>query len=150
MTPLPPESRFQPSKLVLGTLGYAAVTFPLAYVWHLVLFERIYRKLGYFSRDEPIIAFGFISIVMQGFLLSLIYPYLYRGRSIVAGTLIIASVMGVYHWTMHVLSEAAKYPLEPLTTWFALETTYLALQFLLAGFVISLVYQFPGKQRRSA
>lgn len=131
----------QPTKILLGTLGYAAVTFPLAFVWHLVLFNTTYEELGYFTRDEPIIAFGFASIIIQGMVLSLIYPSLCRGKSIVRGALTLAGMMGLYHWTMHVLAEAAKHQIEPLTTWFALETTYLSIQFVLGGFLIALVHR---------
>ena len=137
-----------PSKIILGTFGYLIITFPLAYVWHLVLFEQTYRQLGYFSRDEPIIAFGFGAILMQGILLSIIYPRLCRGKSLVAGAVTLASIMGGYHWTMHVLAAAAKHPIEPLTTWFALETTYLAIQFVLGGFLLALVYRRTSKLDR--
>jgi len=127
-----------PGKTVLGTLGYVVVTFPLAYVWHLVAFKSTYEELGYISRKEPIVAFGFVAIVTQGVLLSAIYQKLCAGKSLLQGALTLAAVMGIYHWTTHVLAEAAKHPIEPLSAWFALESTYLAIQFLLGGFVIAL------------
>jgi hypothetical protein len=111
------------SRIALGTIGYAAVTFPLAYVWHLVAFKATYDELGYFSRDEPIVAFGFAAIVTQGVLLSVIYPHLCRGKPLIRGALTFAGIMGLYHWTTHVLAEAAKHSIEPLPTWFALEST---------------------------
>ncbi len=54
----------QPMRILAGTIGYLLIVFPLAYVWHLVLFKETYEKLGYFSREEPIIPFGFISILI--------------------------------------------------------------------------------------
>ncbi len=78
-------------------------------------------RLGYFGRDDPIIAFGFGAILFQGALLSVIYPFLCRGKTVLAGAATLALVMGGYHWTAHVLAEAAKHPIEPLTTWFAKE-----------------------------
>ena len=86
--------QFQPAKILLGTGGYLLITFPLAYVWHLVVFEPTYRELGYFSREEPIIAFGFGAILLQGILLSVIYPFLCRDRTIVSGAVTFALVMG--------------------------------------------------------
>ena len=130
-------------KIVLGTLSYAAITFPLAYVWHLVAFKATYDKLGYFSREEPIIVFGFFAILMQGAILSLIYPFLCRGMSFGKGAMTIALVMGVYHWTMHVLAAAAKQAIEPLPLWFGFETAYLAIQFTLAGLLLAIVYRKP-------
>lgn len=128
-------------KVILGTVGYGVITFPLAYIWHLVAFKETYQQLGYFSRDEPIIAFGFAAILVQGSILSFIYPYLCRGMSFGKGAITIALVMGVYHWTMHVLAAAAKQNIEPLPLWFGLETAYLAIQFSLAGLLLAFVYR---------
>ena len=136
----------QPNKILMGTIGYALITFPLAYVWHLVAFKSTYEGLGYFSRDEPIIAFGFISILIQGAILSFIYPLLCRDKSFVQGAAILVAAMGVYHWTMHVLAEAAKHQIEPLSTWFALETAYLAIQFGLGGCLLAFIYRTPRSQ----
>jgi len=131
----------QPRNILLGTLGYLLITFPLAYTWHLVLFAKTYDELGYFGRDEPIIAFGFGAILLQGILLSVIYPYLCRNRRVVSGAFMFALVMGGYHWTAHVLAAAAKQSISPLTTWFALETTYLVIQFTLGGLLLAFVYR---------
>jgi uncharacterized membrane protein YhdT len=131
----------RPAKIVLGTTGYLLITFPLAYVWHLVLFEKRYAELGYFSRDEPIVAFGFAAILMQGIFLSFIYPHLCRARTFVSGAFTLAVVMGGYHWTAHVLAEAAKHSIEPLPMWFALETLYLTIQFVSGGFLLAFVYR---------
>lgn len=127
------------SKIVLGTLGYLAITFPLAFVWHLVAFKSTYDKLGYITRDEPIVAFGFGAILLQGILLSVIYPRLCRGMSLVGGAFFFATVVGLYHWTIHVLADAAKHKLTSLPVWFGIETLYLAIQFVLAGFLLAAI-----------
>ena len=62
--------------VLLGALAYALVTFPLAYVWHLVAFADIYDRLNAFTRSEPIVPLGFLAIVLQGVLLSAAYPLL--------------------------------------------------------------------------
>jgi len=140
------EPVMQPTKIILGTLGYAAVTFPLAYVWHLIAFKSTYDQLGYFARDEPIVVFGFVSILMQGIILSIVYPQLCRGMIMMRGAFTLAAVMGTFHWTTHVLAEAAKHPIAPLSTWFALETGYLVIHFTLAGIILSLVYRNAENQ----
>jgi hypothetical protein len=128
-------------RFAIGAAGYLAITFPLAYVWHLIAFKKTYETLGYFSREEPIVAFGFASILIQGLLLSWIFPRLCQGKSFWAGALSLLIVMGKYQLTMHVLAEAAKHQIEPLSTWFALESAYLAIQFALGGFWLALVYR---------
>lgn len=126
-------------KIVLGTLGYLLVTFPLAYVWHLVAFKSTYDSLGYITRDEPIVPFAFGAILLQGILLAVIYPRLCRGMSLVGGGLFFASIVGLYHWTIHVVADAAKHKLTSLPTWFGIETLYLAIQFVLAGFLFAAI-----------
>jgi hypothetical protein len=135
--------RLSPLKVLWGTLGYLLLTFPLAYVWHLVLFAPTYERLGYFT-TEPIVAFGFGAILLQGILLSVIYPSLCAGKSLLSGAMTFAIVMGGYHWTIHVLAEAAKHAISPLPTWFALETCYLVIQFTLGGFLFSWIYRQRG------
>src|SRR6266581_7881233 len=63
----------------LGVAAYLLPTFPIAYVWHLVLFAPAYEALRVY-RPDPVIAFGFASMVMQGVIFSLIYPRLFRER----------------------------------------------------------------------
>lgn len=131
-------------KIVLSALGYLLVVFPLAFVWHLVLFAETYQTLGYFGREEPIVAFGFGAVLLQGALLGCIYPFLCRGCGLLSGAVRLALVMGGYHWTMHVLAAAAKYEIAPLPTWFALESAYLAIQFFLGGLVIAFIHRAPA------
>ena len=130
-----------PKKIILGTLGYAAITFPLAYIWHLVLFKATYDQLGYISREEPIIAFGFASIVLQGILLSIIYPLLCGNMPFLKGAATFTLLMGIYHWSMHVLAAAAKQNIGPLPTWFGIESVYLAIQFTLGGLLMATIYR---------
>ena len=60
--------------VILGTLAYLLVTFPLAIAWHLVVFKTQYKSIGYIGREEPGFLLGLLSILMQGILLSLFYP----------------------------------------------------------------------------
>jgi hypothetical protein len=119
-------------RVAVGALGFLAITFPLAYTWHLVVFAATYDRLGYISREEPIIAFGFAAILIQGVLLAIAFPYLRGSSSVAAGAIRFFAVMGVYHWSTHVVAEAAKHDLAPLGIWFAMESIYLAIQFALA------------------
>ena len=48
-----------------GTLAYTLVTFPLAVVWLILLFEEKYNAFGYFQ-EEPNFLLGFVTIVIQG------------------------------------------------------------------------------------
>ena len=67
------------SSFWLGLAAYLLPTFPIAYVWHLVMFAPTYDALGIY-RPDPIIPFGFASMVIQGIIFSRAYPRLFPGR----------------------------------------------------------------------
>jgi hypothetical protein len=63
----------------LGVAAYLVPTFPIAYVWHLVVFAPAYEALGIY-RPDPIISFGFASMLIQAIAFSWAYPQLLPGR----------------------------------------------------------------------
>lgn len=129
------------NRIALGTLAYLVAVFPLAYAWHLVVFKELYDSIGYITRDEPIIALGFGAILFQGAIFAYLFPRFYRGGPPLLYGLKFAAIMGALHWTNHVLAAAAKHNMTPLSTWFAMETLYLTIQFLATGLALLWVYR---------
>jgi hypothetical protein len=73
----------------LGFAAYLLPSFPIAFVWHLVLFEQKYHALQIY-RDEPVIAFGLASMIIQGAIFSWLFPRVFmqgggsfEGRAVV-------------------------------------------------------------------
>ena len=125
--------------IFLGTLTYTLVTFPLAVVWHVILFKPFYESVGYFG-GEPNFALGFLTILIQGVVLSAGYGLVrFSGRPTARG-LKYALLMGLFFWTSHVLAFAAKHPMGNSASFYLLETLYLCLQFGIYGLLISRVY----------
>ena len=131
-------------RILAASLGYAVVTFPLAVVWHLVVFGETYDALGYIDREQPIFAFGLLAILTQGAVMATAYALFFGERSTMKRALAFVSLFGLYHWTVHVLADAAKHEIAPLPTWFALETLYLIVQFALFACVLALVFRRAG------
>jgi len=127
--------------LLLGTLAYLGVTFPIAVLWHIVVFKSQYEAIGYIGREEPGFVFGFFAILIQGFLLSLFYPRFFTGNFTLKTGLTFAFWAGLFHWTIHVLAYAAKGDLQEVPLFFAMETVYLTVQFGLFGVLISWIYR---------
>ena len=63
----------------LGVAAYLFPSFPIAFVWHLVLFERNYKALAIY-RDDPIIPFGLASMIIQAVIFSGCFPACLRRR----------------------------------------------------------------------
>lgn len=92
---------------VLAAVVYPVIVFPLALVWHLVLFKDSHMTFGYFD-GEPNIAVGLASMIIQGVVLALIYPMFKGGRGGSARAFLFAGLLGSFYWTSHVLALVAK------------------------------------------
>jgi hypothetical protein len=127
------------NSVLLGMLAYTAVTFPLAVLWHIVLFEPLYFSFGYFS-GEPQFHLGLLSIIIQGFLLSALYPIVALSGIGLRRGLKFAAIIGFFFWTSHVLAFVAKQAVAQAPLFVVMETGYLAVQFSAFGFFISRIY----------
>ncbi len=126
--------------IFLGTVAYTLVTFPLAVVWHIVFFKPLYESFGYFG-GEPNFFLGFISIFVQGAILSIGYALTtFSGWPIVRG-LKYAFFMGSFFWTCHVIAFLAKNAVSNAMLFFGMETLYLCLQFGIYGVLIGKIYE---------
>ncbi len=127
-------------KFLLATLGYIVVTFIIAAAWHLVLFKDLYDQLGIFSRKEPLIHLGLISMMMQGFVLAYIFPILRTNETVIKRGLKFGILIGILMASSAVFAEAGKQQVSSLSTWLLLESTYYVIQFAIVGTVIGLIY----------
>ena len=131
-------------RVALGAVAYTLVTFPIAVLWHVGLFENLYRSFGYFS-GEPSFALGLSAIVVQGLILSGLYPLVQLSGRPIARGLKYSAIVGVFFWTSHVLALVAKQALNDAPLFIAMETGYLAIQFGVFGALIGLIYRDLGK-----
>lgn len=127
-------------KIVLGTLGYTIVTFMLGVTWHFVLFKDLYHQLGAYSRQEPIIALGFSSMLVQGVILSFLFQYFHTGVRPITEGIQFALIMGAYMFTTTTIAFAAKSEVSSLGAWFTVQTGFHLIQFLATGVILGLIF----------
>ena len=123
----------------LGFLAYLVPLFPLAFLWHLRVFKRAYTGLELF-RDDVIVPFGFISMAMQAAFFSWVFPKLFDSPNWILNGLQFAAVFGLLGWSFMVLPVAAKYRMASVRGFMALESCFIAIQFVVTGQLIALVY----------
>jgi hypothetical protein len=128
------------SRIALGTLAYTIVTFPIAVIWHVVLFKAHYAAFGYFT-GEPSFLLGFLTIVIQGAILSALFPLVKLSGSPIGRGMKFSAIVGTFFWTSHVLAFVAKQAMQDAPLFVAMETGYLAIQFGVFGVLIGLVYK---------
>lgn len=98
------------------------------------------RRNPLFTRKEPLIPLGIVSIVMQGLVLSYLYPAFYRGGSPLIQGLKFGLLIGVLMASIAVFAEAGKQNVSSLSTWLIFESAYYLLQFGLVGIVVGMIY----------
>ena len=121
-------------KPLMATLVYTVLTFAVAVGWHIVAFHELYFSWRYFG-EHPGYLLGFLSILIQGGILSFVYHWLNvsKWRYVL--------VVGIFHWTIHVLAFMAKEEAARTFGFLALESVYLAIQFGLYGLVLRVVWR---------
>lgn len=126
----------------LGFAAYLVPTFPIAFVWHLVLFEQKYHALRIY-RDEPVIAFGLASMVIQGAVFSWLFPRVFTrpSGSVLGEGLLYGLGAGLLSWSFTTLAVAAKHVMTSVPDYLLLETAFTVLQFVVVGPLIALAWR---------
>jgi len=134
------------AKFVWSWFTYIAITFALGFVWHLVLFKTLYAELGIFTRiDDPIIPLGLAAMLMQGAILSYLYPYVARDGGVIREGTRFGLITGIFIASSAVVAEAAKQRVSSLSTWLVVESVYYGIQFVSCGIAIALVQRRTGR-----
>jgi hypothetical protein len=125
-----------------GVAAYLVPTFPIAFVWHLILFEQSYHALGVY-RPDPIIPFGLASMMIQGAAFSWIFPRVFpnHGGSLMKNGLLFGLGAGLLSWSFTTLAVAAKHPMTSISDYLLLETAFTFLQFVVVGPLTALAYR---------
>jgi hypothetical protein len=119
-------------RYVLLLFAYIVPTFLRGFVWHLVLFDSYYKELGIY-RDDPIIPFGFGSMLLQAGIFAWIYPRVVARPAAIAGGMRFAAGAALFSWSFTTLAVAAKHPMTSIPGFMAIETGFTIAQFLLVG-----------------
>jgi hypothetical protein len=117
-------------------------SFPIAFVWHLVLFKPNYHALRIYT-ENPIIPFGLASMVIQGIVFSWVFPRIFADHrgSVLKSGLFYGLGLGLLSWSFTTLAVAAKHPMASISEYVVLETGFTVLQVLIVGPLIALAHR---------
>jgi hypothetical protein len=125
----------------LGLAAYVLPTFPIGYVWHLVAFAPVYRDLAMY-RDDIIIPFGLLSMLIQGVAFSWVYPRAFADRRPwLWNGLRYGLALALLSWSFTTLAVAAKNVMTSVPTYMLLETGFTLVQFAVVGPLIALAHR---------
>lgn len=126
-------------KRVLAVLAYMLPTFPLGFFWHLTVFADYYKSLHVY-RDDMVIPFGVVSMLIQGVIWPIVYERLFAGESIARGALRFAALAFPLAWSFMVLAVSAKHIMSSVGGYLTIETAFVALQYAIVSPLIAAVY----------
>lgn len=125
----------------LGVAAYMVPSFPIAFVWHLVVFAPVYDRLEIY-RDEVIIPFGLLSMLIQGVAFSWVYPRAFpAGGPVLRNGLLYGLGIATLSWSFTTLAVAAKNVMTSVPDYLLLETGFTVLQFVIVGPLIALAHR---------
>ena len=121
--------------LILGTLSYIGASFLAQAVSHFAINANHYASIS-FMREEPLMYFGLITMLVQGIILTTIYLKWANGNFSVKQGIFFAWLIGIFFVTYPALVEADKYNVENIMEWVLVEASAGAVQFTLFGLLL--------------
>ena len=128
--------------ILIAALAYILPTFPLGYVWHLTAFKQRYADLQIY-RSTVIPPLGLGSMIIQGIVFGIIYVGLIAPMEggWLAKAASYAALGGFLSWSFTTVAAAAKSPMTSIRDFFAIETAFTAIQWIIVGVITALVVQ---------
>lgn len=124
----------------LAVLAYVVPSMMLAVPWHLIWFRQQYHDFGVYSRADPIIVLGLITMIIQGIVLAWLYPRWYRGGTPAIEGIKFGLLLGLFLFSISTLANIAKIEVNNPWQFILLSGIFHTLQFTVAGAAIGLVY----------
>jgi hypothetical protein len=135
----------------LAVVAYVLPTFALGFIWHLVLFDDYYRALHIY-RDDIIIPFGLLSMLIQGGIFTWIYAQV-LGKS-TAGfgprALLYGTLGALLSWSYTTLAVAAKNVMTSVPSYILIETSFTLVQWIMVAPLTALAFGQSVKDRALA
>ena len=127
-------------KIMMATVSYMVITMAVAYPWHMIWFHDLYEGMGAYTRPEPIIPLGMLSMLMQGVVIAYLYPFFYQvGIPVIQG-IKFSVIVGVIVYSVMGFAMADKININPISTYLLYNLAFQFIQFVLTGAVLGLIY----------
>ena len=127
-------------KTLFATISYVVLTMAIAYPWHMIWFQDIYMEMGAYTRPEPSIPLGMLSMLVQGAVIAYLYPYFYRGGNPIREGIKFSLIIGLMVYSVMAFAMAAKIDINPVSTYLIYSTAFQIIQFVITGTALGLIY----------
>lgn len=126
-------------KIIIGTLLFIFVSFALQSISHFVVNAEHYASVP-FMRKEPIFVLGFLTMIMQGLVLSYLFIIYSKNEFTIKNGLLFGLLMSALFVSYPALVEPAKYQVENIGSWILVEGIVGLIQFSIFGILLAIVF----------
>jgi hypothetical protein len=129
-------------RYVLPVFAYLVPTFALGFVWHLILFEGYYKALQIY-REDIIVPFGFVSILIQAVIFAYIFDRAFAGSGDgwLARGLRYGALGAALSWSFTTIAVGAKNVMTSVPDYLVIETAFTVVQWLIVGPLTALAFE---------
>ena len=107
-------------KIIIGTILFIVVSFASQAISHFVINVEHYASVP-FMREEPIFALGFLTMILQGIVLSYLCILFSKNEFTIKKGLFFGLVMSALFVSYPALVEPAKYQVPNILNWIMVE-----------------------------
>jgi hypothetical protein len=132
------EKKFDVKKTILGTVAYVVISFIAQALNHFIINKAHYASIP-FMREEPIMALGIFTMLLQGAILSYFFSILHKTGTTKTEGLKYGLLMGLFLGSYIALVEPSKYMAPSVSSWIAVEGITSLLQFGAFGVVLAAI-----------
>ncbi len=127
-------------KIILATVSYVVLTMAVAFPWHMIWFHDLYLEMGAYTRLEPIIPLGMLSMLVQGVVIAYLYPFYYQSGNPIIQGIKFSLIMGSVVYSVMGFAMAAKIDINPISTFLLYSLMFQFIQYVLTGTALGFIY----------
>ncbi len=132
-------------KHTLSILAFMVITFAVQGLNHFVLNADHYAGIT-FARPEPVMALGFLTMIVQGTILTLALARIAPAKPTLKDALTVSLGFGLFLGFYIAVTEPAKYAAPSISAWMITEGLASATQFLLFGLMLAWIHRRFSKE----
>ena len=137
------------TRFLLAALAYIVPTFPLGYLWHLVIFKNYYASLLVY-RPDMAFSLGVTSMAIQSVIWAYLYSRLFSGEPVLRGAVKFSGLAFPLAWSFLVLPIGAKHLMADVQGFVLIETAFVAVQYLIVSPLIALAFSYQRTPQAAA
>lgn len=127
-------------KHILSVIAFMIVSFAVQGLNHFVINTEYYANIG-FARPEPLMVLGFLTMTVQGGVLTLALGHIAPLSVRIKDGLMVSLSFGLFLGIYIAVTEPAKYAAPSIPAWIITEGLASTTQFILFGIVLGFIHQ---------